>query len=102
MWRSSRVWDDKYMFEPEALRDSAVRAGFSRFEECNVLRRGRDSLLNAGDGFYRDIYFDWLRSIGIGELGMAWLRPIIDDLDLCIGDALLDRWPINTLFLFWK
>lgn len=94
-------WDDKYMFAPDVLEAAAARAGFARFEECNVLRRTRSSFTSHAE-FYAPMYIDWLSSIGLSARGLAWAEPLFTDLDYCIGDAILATWPMNTVFLFWR
>jgi ubiquinone/menaquinone biosynthesis C-methylase UbiE len=93
--------DDKYTFRPDQLRLDAQAAGFARFEEVNVLARGRPSHFEDGM-FFADMLNDWMRGVGLSPRGRAWAESAIELVDYWMGDVLLEVAPMNTVFVFWK
>lgn len=91
----SRV-DDKYFFDPAALSARAKEAGYSRFSECNILYR-RDLATP-----YGPMILDTFRGVGVSERGLAFLEEICAEFDRRVGQQMLERFPVNTLFLFWR
>jgi ubiquinone/menaquinone biosynthesis C-methylase UbiE len=93
--------DDKYYFSPRLLERHALSAGFRRFSECNFLHRDRSSDISR-ETFCAPMLYDFFRGIGISNRGLHWLQDVLKDLDFAIGDKLVQHFPINSLFLFWK
>jgi ubiquinone/menaquinone biosynthesis C-methylase UbiE len=93
--------DDKYYFSPRILERHALNAGFRQLSECNVLRRERNSDLSR-EKFYAPMLHDFFHGIGVSNRGLQWLDDLLGELDFAIGDKLVQYFPINSLFLFWK
>ena len=94
-------FDDKYSFRPDQLEAEALEAGFSRFEEINVLARHRESHIDAGM-YIGDMLRDWMNGARLSRRGQAWAERAIEQVDYWMGDALLEAAPMNTVFVFWK
>jgi ubiquinone/menaquinone biosynthesis C-methylase UbiE len=93
--------DDKYYLSPRLLERHALSSGFGRFSECNFLRRERNSDISQ-ETFCAPMLYDFFRGIGISRRGLHWLQDVLGDLDFAIGDKIVQYFPINSLFLFWK
>jgi ubiquinone/menaquinone biosynthesis C-methylase UbiE len=93
--------DDKYYLSPRLLERHALSSGFRRFSECNFLRKERSSDISQ-ETFCAPMLYDFFRGIGISSRGLRWLQDVLKDLDFAIGDKLVQHFPINSLFLFWK